>query len=330
MFNLLSRCKASGFILRVGAYGLLIAISWVPLSAGDVSAGNLDVTVRQGTTTGPIVAGASVCVFPNNTTSQIGPTQMTDPNGFIRFVLGPTSQTVTVRAFASGNIRTENNVVVLANQTTVRTVALQGNGTFPNPCAPAAPAVQPPPQGSPGPLQPLNSQQMHQAIQRANFFGTQMFPIFSSARCLHCHGGVIPGNASTRINHPDIGTLSCTTCHNTTAGLTQAQQNDWHVVSAARFVTLGPVNGTRNATITAKPWQEICKMVRASFPNDGALLSHFQADILIGWAFAPNGPQRLPQGSAPGTQAGLSTLAQQWISFRKPCGLEVQSRPGSR
>ena len=135
MCNLLSRREASGFGLRVGAYGLLFAILLLPLSPGDVSAGNLDVTVRQGTTTGPVVAGASVCVFQNNTTSQIGPTQMTDPNGFIRFVLGPTSQTVTVRAFASGNIRTENNVVVLANQTTVRTVALQGNGTFPNPCA---------------------------------------------------------------------------------------------------------------------------------------------------------------------------------------------------
>ena len=110
MCNLLSQREALGFSLRVGAYGLLFAILSLPLSPGNVSAGNLDVTVRQGTTTGPVVAGASVCIFQTNTTSQIGPTQMTDPNGFIRFVLGPTSQTVTVRAFASGNIRTENNV----------------------------------------------------------------------------------------------------------------------------------------------------------------------------------------------------------------------------
>lgn len=296
------------------------------LTVSVVYAGTLNVTVRQGTTTGPVVQGAFVCIFQNNTSTQIGPTQIANGNGVATFNMGATSQTVTVRAFSGGNLRSENSVVVGATLTANLTLALQGNGTFPNPCltTTSPPATQPP--GGTGQSN-LQRDQMRAAIVKANYFAMNLYPIFSHARCIHCHGGVVPGNNTIRVNHRDTGGSACTNCH---GGLTQAQQTEWRVVSTARFVNLGAANtATREASITVKPWTEICKMVRTFFTTDTALTSHVQNDALIGWAFAPTSQQRSPSGAAPENQANLHARVQQWVALGKPCGLEpVTVRPG--
>jgi len=238
--------------------------------------------------------------------------------------LGTSGQTVTVKAFAGGNIRTANNVFVPATQTVNLILDLQGNGANPNPCLALNSA---PPGGGKAPVPPVGTGQsnidrerMRAAIQKANFFANELYPIFSHPRCLHCHGGVIPGVATTRVNHQNTNGAACTTCH---GGLTSTQQQEWRVVSSARFVNLGQPDASRNATITVKPWTEVCNLVRTFFPNDQALVSHVQGDPLIGWAFSPGtAPQRAPAGAAPGTQANLTTKIQQWIAFGKPCGLQ--------
>lgn len=303
---------------------MVLCVSLLTISA--VYAGTLNVTVRQGTASAPVVPGAAVCIFPNNTATQNGPTQTANGGGVATFNMGPSGQTVTVRAFAGGNMRSESNVVVGATQTVNLTLALQGNGSLPNPCQTTTqpPQTQPPTGGS----SQLNQQRDHMrtALQNANFFGMQLASIFSHARCIHCHGGVIPGNTSTRVNHRDTGGQACTNCH---TGLTQAQRAEWRVVSSARFATLGAPDAARNATITVKPWIEVCNMVRTFFPNDTALVNHVQLDSLIGWAFAPTAQQRTPTGAAPSTQANLTTKIQQWIALGKPCGLQPAAiRPG--
>ncbi len=320
----------SGAFSRVKKLGVpAVIVSLLLCTIPEAFAGTLNVTVQQGTNAGAVVPNALVCLFQTPTSSQqMGQTLATNSTGLATFNLGPNDQTVTAKAWAGGNVRTTKNVILTGNQTVNITLALQGNGTIQNPCL-ALNSGQP--GGGIPPVPPGGTSQsnferdrMRAAIQTANFFANELYPIFSHSRCLHCHGGVIPGPATTRVNHRDIGSQTCANCHNI-AG--------WHVVSSARFVNLGQPDAARNASITVKPWIEVCNLVRTFnplFPNDQALVSHVQMDTLIGWAFVPGtAPQRAPAGATPGTQTTLAAKFQQWIALGKPCGLQpAQVGPG--
>jgi hypothetical protein len=134
-------------------------------------------------------------------------------------------------------------------------------------------------------------------------FATDLYPVYGSPRCVHCHGLVNP-SANPPQNHPTIGTTGCLTCHSTSPP-------DWRLAAASIFSTAQGIRSPR----------EICTTVAASAQaaSRSSFASHVQNDDLIGWAFSPTGPQYGPQGPAHGTRADFVGKSLRWFDAGKPC-----------